>query len=1024
MDCLNSKEETCFTETSACKFMRKHFEEGNVMSWFRFLAVTILVSCATISSPVFGQSVFEDFLNGRESPAPPKPKEPRELPIAGKTTFDFTFTDDVTVFRFSPDGQWIAVGLIDGTVRLRGEKGGPGWKSRIFESAVTDLRFSPDGRQITAYSAHQNVVRTWGISPTGEPSEKILASVTLNKPWQRTQSVISLDGQYVALVGNQSTRLERDSWGNWGYAGVPSPFVRVYHARTGKLLSRFRPKGGHASSSQMFFGPVGSGTLLVVPNLSASDDSAQVWEFNNPQPIDPKHTFPIRRGRSGLANDYYVYAGKDNWLIAKNRNSNHGISISPEADPEADIATMDLEVIDWSTGKRSTLHPSLPLLSDLPSRYYHSTLNVSYFIEAAVLAPQADRIAVLTNYSDDSLNSNGAAVLFLMDMEGKIIGAIPGVGKIESNLTFSPDGTRLAASSGKRVRFWELSLRPSTGSGDLSNNTSESQKPRRNLNWSAEEGGTLKGHTEIVRSIAFSPDGTTLASGSDDNTIKLWSLQTGVVRQTLTGHGGEVNSIAFSPDGKMLASGSDDRTIKLWDPHMGNLDGTLKNHSDSVRMVAFSPDGKLLLSKERENGPIKLWDTQTGNLEEEIEDGIQFIGSIVFSPDGRTLVWNSSTSGDTKFWDIKAGKRKPSIYQDRNMGEGLTFSPDGKTLVSVSSSTASDLDRITVFGPGSTRDSSHSIIKLWDTQTGKIESLISTGDETTHSIAFSPDSKTLVSLGGESSLSYPSESTIKLWDTQTGNLKGMRTVRIAYGIDFSPDGRMLALYNAWGGDKTAIRLFKVSTVKPPPAPTPQPPPSFAGEWDVPSGPLALTVRGNQVTGSYPFFGGRVEGLLSKDGKSVTGTFTQSNGYTGSFVFKLSPDSKQIEGRRWAGNKMDDGTGGPWSGERIGNPVFAEVRPAEPDGSLEDIQAEPEQTQQTNKTLDVERPVEAVGNGHSYESVTGAPGQIVEVAWEGNWYKATILKVTGENHFSIHYNGWSDSWDEIVGAERIRKPQME
>ena len=117
---------------------------------------------------------------------------------------------------------------------------------------------------------------------------------------------------------------------------------------------------------------------------------------------------------------------------------------------------------------------------------------------------------------------------------------------------------------------------------------------------------TLTGHSDWVRSVAFSPDGQLLASGSDDNTIKLWQPGTGNQIRTLTGHSNWVISVAFSPDGQLLASGSWDKTIKLWQPSTGEEICTLTGHSDSVDSVAFSPDGQLLAS-DSDDKTIKIW---------------------------------------------------------------------------------------------------------------------------------------------------------------------------------------------------------------------------------------------------------------------------------------------------------------------------------------------------------------------------------------------------------------------------------
>src|SRR5947209_11211551 len=107
---------------------------------------------------------------------------------------------------------------------------------------------------------------------------------------------------------------------------------------------------------------------------------------------------------------------------------------------------------------------------------------------------------------------------------------------------------------------------------------------------------TLEGHAENVNSIAISPDGQTLASGSWDKTIKVWNLYTGQLFHILTGHSDYVNSVTISSDGQTLASGSDDNTIKLWDLYTGQLLHTLEGHAEDVSSVVISTDGQTLAS--------------------------------------------------------------------------------------------------------------------------------------------------------------------------------------------------------------------------------------------------------------------------------------------------------------------------------------------------------------------------------------------------------------------------------------------
>ncbi|MCX7611000.1 MAG: serine/threonine protein kinase [Ignavibacterium sp.] len=144
------------------------------------------------------------------------------------------------------------------------------------------------------------------------------------------------------------------------------------------------------------------------------------------------------------------------------------------------------------------------------------------------------------------------------------------------------------------------------------------------------------GHTSVINSVAFSPNGKILASGSGDKTIKLWDVQTGNLIRTLEGHNRWVTSVTFSPDGKILASGSVDKTIKLWDVETGELIRTLEGHNVDVWSVSFSPDGKILASGSMDN-TIKLWNVETGENIKTFDEHYSSVFSVAFSPDGKYL---------------------------------------------------------------------------------------------------------------------------------------------------------------------------------------------------------------------------------------------------------------------------------------------------------------------------------------------------------------------------------------------------
>ncbi|MHC5915138.1 MAG: WD40 domain-containing protein [Nostoc sp.] len=285
---------------------------------------------------------------------------------------------------------------------------------------------------------------------------------------------------------------------------------------------------------------------------------------------------------------------------------------------------------------------------------------------------------------------------------------------------------------------------------------------------------TLQGHCDSVYSVAYSPDGRIIASGSKDSTIKLWDVSTGREIYTLKGHFDSVNSVVFSPDGKTFASGSDDTTIQLWDVTTGRQIRTLQAHSACVRSVAFSPDGKILASGSTAS-TIKLWDVTTGGQIRTLKGHSDWVRSVAFSPDGRTLV-SGSDDKTIQLWDVTTGRQIRTLKGHSDFVHSVAFSPDGKNLASGSNDTT---------------------IKLWNVTTGGQIRTVQAHSIWVLSVAFSPDGKTLASGG---------HGDIKLWDMTTG-MQIYTLQEQSFSLVFSPDGKILA---GGSGDKT-IKIWQLTS---------------------------------------------------------------------------------------------------------------------------------------------------------------------------------------------------------------------
>ncbi len=297
--------------------------------------------------------------------------------------------------------------------------------------------------------------------------------------------------------------------------------------------------------------------------------------------------------------------------------------------------------------------------------------------------------------------------------------------------------------------------------------------PRRSLQ-SAWLDRVLEGHKWPVRSVCFSPDGRLALSGSGDDTLRLWDLQTGECLRTLEGHKWSVYSVCFGPDGRLALSGGMDKTIRLWDVQTGECLRTLEGHEDDVNSVCFSPDGRRALSGSEDN-TLRLWDVQTGRCLRTLEGHEDDVNSVCFSPDGRFAL-SGSWDATLRLWDVQTGRCLRTLEGHKSTLNSVCFSPDGRRALSGS------LDHT---------------LRLWDLQTGECLRTLEGHKEWVESVCFSPD--------GRFALSGSKDKTLRLWDLQTGEC--LRTQEGHEGsvlsVCFSPDGR-LALS---GSEDKTLRLW-------------------------------------------------------------------------------------------------------------------------------------------------------------------------------------------------------------------------
>jgi WD40 repeat protein/serine/threonine protein kinase len=276
----------------------------------------------------------------------------------------------------------------------------------------------------------------------------------------------------------------------------------------------------------------------------------------------------------------------------------------------------------------------------------------------------------------------------------------------------------------------------------------------------------LEGHEGPIRALAFSPDGTRLATSGDDKTARIWNPTTGDLIATLRGHVDYIYALTYSPDGSRLVTGSYDKIARIWDANTGDLISSLHGHQHEVDTVAYSPDGSRLATSSWD-GTARVWDPNTGDLIASVQS---YWASVVYSPDGSRL----ATAGEDKaarIWDSNTGRLIATLHGHENFLPALVISPDGTRLATAS------LDKTA---------------RIWDFDTGRLIATLHGHEDSVLEIAYSPDGSRLATGS--------IDKTAHVWDPDNGNL--IATLEGHLGsvtaLAYSPDGSRLATANSDG----------------------------------------------------------------------------------------------------------------------------------------------------------------------------------------------------------------------------------
>ncbi|MEQ8755947.1 MAG: AAA-like domain-containing protein [Coleofasciculus sp. G1-WW12-02] len=558
-------------------------------------------------------------------------------------------SDTVKSVTFSPDSQLIASASKDKTVKLWRRNGTLVATLNGHKNQVNSVNFSPNGQMLVSGSDDQTI-RLWRIDRTcissqstiNNPQECFIPRIIKEHSAEVRHVAFSPDGQYFASASWDKT-------------------VKIW-TDNGMLLKTI--KGHNGGVNYVTFSP--NGQVLA---SSSTDGTVKLWQADG----------MLLRTLEGHTDGVF------------------GLAFSPDGQTLAS-ASWDQTVRLWQTnGTELTVlngHQNglwavafSPDGQMLASASLDGTIKLWTLEKTLLTFLQGHQDAIWgVDFSPDSqtlVSGSWDGEIKLWRRDGQLLASFEGHDEAVFDVAVAPTVNANSSSENgivtkKEINQGNSEIIESLPSNELMIASASVDKTIKIWQGDGTLLKTLRGHSNIVYGVEFSPEGQLLASASSDQTVKLWTRD-GKFLKTLTGHNDAVYDVVFSPDGELIASGSEDKTIKIWKQD-GSLLNTLTGHGDSIRALAFSPDSQRLASASWDN-TIKLW-TRDGTLLATLNGHRDRVNDIAFSPDGQMLA-SASLDKTVKLWR-NDGTLLVTLEAHSDRVYDITFSPDGRTLASAS----------------------------------------------------------------------------------------------------------------------------------------------------------------------------------------------------------------------------------------------------------------------------------------------------------------------------------------------------